>query len=193
MHPLIAVPQGDGLIAIHQDQFTFVAPPEGMAWPLENPQVTASFVVNYSGFTPEAQAAFQHAVNIWSNIVVSSVPIVINANWTPLGAGVLGSAGPTFIYRDFLGAPETNTVSVCHCKRAHGHRSRTGSYTERHQRELHSAFPNWFGHGCTLPGSSTSCRSSSRDWSRSRLHRHGTGGRDIRTLGRGQSCLPTEL
>ena len=29
----------------------------------------ATFVVNYNGFTPDAQAAFQYAVDIWSDLV----------------------------------------------------------------------------------------------------------------------------
>ena len=32
-------------------------------------QQTSTFIVNYSGFTPEAQIAFQHAVDIWSSII----------------------------------------------------------------------------------------------------------------------------
>ena len=28
----------------------------------------ATFIVNYSGFTPEAQAAFQYAVDIWGDV-----------------------------------------------------------------------------------------------------------------------------
>ena len=59
-----------------------------------NGSVCSTFIVNYTGFTPEAQAAFQFAVDIWANTIVSSVPIRINANYTALGPGVLGSAAP---------------------------------------------------------------------------------------------------
>ncbi|MFP4844709.1 T9SS type A sorting domain-containing protein [Winogradskyella sp. PE311] len=51
--------------------------------------------VAYTGFTPEAQAAFQFAVEIWKNTLESPKAIRIDANFTALGAGVLGSAGPT--------------------------------------------------------------------------------------------------
>lgn len=56
-----------------------------------------TIIVNYTGFTPEAQAAFQHAVNIWSSQLTSPVTIQINAEFAPLGPGVLGSAGPWLV------------------------------------------------------------------------------------------------
>jgi hypothetical protein len=55
---------------------------------------TATFIVDYNGFTPEAEAAFQAAVDVWSSLVSSPVPIRVGANWTPLEPGVLGSCGP---------------------------------------------------------------------------------------------------
>ncbi len=55
---------------------------------------TATFQVSYSpGFPAAAQAAFNAAVDTWSRIVVSSVPIRVTADWSYLGPGVLGSAG----------------------------------------------------------------------------------------------------
>ena len=42
----------------------------------------ANIVVNYSGFTPEAQAAFQRAVDIWSSLLITTVPIEIEASFT---------------------------------------------------------------------------------------------------------------
>jgi hypothetical protein len=70
---------------------------------------TATFVVTYTGFTPQAQAAFQRAVDIWASILVSSVPIRVTATWTALGPGVLGSAGASTLYRNFPNAPVANT------------------------------------------------------------------------------------
>ncbi|RMG18265.1 MAG: hypothetical protein D6730_23045, partial [Bacteroidetes bacterium] len=64
----------------------------------------ANIQVIYNGFTPEAQAAFQHAVDIWESLITSPVTIVVNATFQPLAPGVLGSAGPGFIARDFPGA-----------------------------------------------------------------------------------------
>ena len=65
------------------------------------PTKTAEFIVNYSGFTPEAEAAFQYAVDIWATILVSDVPIRVDASFQVLPPNVLGSAGPTFIFSDF--------------------------------------------------------------------------------------------
>ena len=53
--------------------------------------------------------AFEHAAAIWSARLDSSVPIRIRAQFTPLGAGVLGSAGPTSVFRNFPGALLANT------------------------------------------------------------------------------------
>ena len=55
---------------------------------------SANFVVTYSGFTAQAQAAFQAAVDIWAGLITSTQQIRINANFTPLGGSLLGYAGP---------------------------------------------------------------------------------------------------
>ena len=56
----------------------------------------ANISVNYTGFTPEAQAAFQRAVDIWSSLLITSVPIEIEANFTTFEEErTLGSAAPT--------------------------------------------------------------------------------------------------
>lgn len=66
-------------------------------------QITVNY---YGGWSPEAQNAFQYAVNIWDAILQSNGPITIDAYWTPLGANVLGSAGPLFVYSNFPNPPE---------------------------------------------------------------------------------------
>jgi hypothetical protein len=55
---------------------------------------TANIEVDYEGFTPEAQAAFQRAVDIWETHIRSSVPIRVDASFRQLDPGVLGGAGP---------------------------------------------------------------------------------------------------
>lgn len=47
--------------------------------------------------------AFTFAANIWGATLDSNVPIVIQAAFNPLAPNVLGSAGTTFIFRDFPG------------------------------------------------------------------------------------------
>lgn len=62
---------------------------------------TATFDVTYNGFTPQAQAAFQYAVDLWAAQIESPVPITVNATWQDLGTGgVLGSAGPILVIPD---------------------------------------------------------------------------------------------
>lgn len=82
-----------------RDMFSRTAPPDAFLkrrLPNGRPAApTAEFIVSYSNFTPDAQRAFQYAVDIWSSLIVSSVPIRIQANWTRQDPGVLGSAGPT--------------------------------------------------------------------------------------------------
>ena len=53
--------------------------------------------------------ALRHAASIWSARLDSTVPIVINAQFTALGPNVLGSAGPRYVIRDFTNAPLTGT------------------------------------------------------------------------------------
>ncbi len=81
-----------------RNAFTRILPSDAFLKSRQNPNArraaTAQFIVTYNGFTAEAQRAFQYAVDIWSNILVSPVPIRIRANWSRLDAGVLGSAGP---------------------------------------------------------------------------------------------------
>lgn len=73
------------------------APPAGAA--------KSTWQVTYTGFDaasnlqgPQAQAAFQAAVNIWSQIVSSPLPIKVDASFTPLPYPVLGSAGSSADY-----------------------------------------------------------------------------------------------
>lgn len=98
--------QSCGLQALHQVMNTSIGPPADFVPGGERAVV---ITVNYSGFSAQAQAAFQYAVDIWSSLLTSSQPIVVNANWTVLGAGILGSAGPVTFTRDFGGAPLAST------------------------------------------------------------------------------------
>ncbi|MGZ5203006.1 MAG: PA domain-containing protein, partial [Telluria sp.] len=57
--------------------------------------------------------AFTHAANIWGATLTSPVPIVINAQFTPLACtatgAVLGSAGATQVFGGFPGAQKADT------------------------------------------------------------------------------------
>jgi hypothetical protein len=57
--------------------------------------------------------AFTYAANIWGATLTSSVPIVVNAQFTALSCNetgaVLGSAGATRVYSDWPGVPKPGT------------------------------------------------------------------------------------
>lgn len=63
----------------------------------------ATILVNYTGFPDEARDAFQYAVDIWAQELNTTVPIVVDASWEPLGGSVLGSAGPINLSRRTVG------------------------------------------------------------------------------------------
>lgn len=70
--------------------------------------------VTYNGFTPEAQAAFQRAVDIWERYLPSPVKMRITADWTDLGGYsqggiVLGSVQPSGEVKNFANAPLADT------------------------------------------------------------------------------------
>ena len=59
----------------------------------------SQFIVTYTGFTDEAQEAFQYAVDIWDSLIRTPVPIRIDATFVDLGgfednAIILGGARP---------------------------------------------------------------------------------------------------
>jgi hypothetical protein len=106
-HPNHQHNSGDcGLIAIPEDQFSFVPPPNSY---VPFAPRTAVISVTYNGFTPQAQTAFQYAVDIWASVLDSNVPILVNATYTNLGGSVLGFAGAEDFRRNFAGATQTNT------------------------------------------------------------------------------------
>ena len=71
----------------------------------------ADIQVNYNGggWTSAAMNAFEYAVSIWETQIKSDVTIVVDADFSSLGTGVLGGAGTTTIHRNFSGAAYSNT------------------------------------------------------------------------------------
>ena len=68
-------------------------PPHARRFRTVNPQ----FTVTYHGFTDEARAAFQYAVDIWGSLIRSPVTIRIDATFANLEPGTLGQAGPNYV------------------------------------------------------------------------------------------------
>ena len=73
---------------------------------------TATIRVSYgSGFTTEAQEAFQRAVEIWEAHITSPVTIRVDASFGDLEENVLGGAGPNRVYAvDTNGDDDLDTV-----------------------------------------------------------------------------------
>ena len=69
---------------------------------------SSTFQITYNGITPQAKVAIDKAAEIWSNILVSDVPIKINLNW--VNASSLGFLGVCVSNgaKDFPNAPLTD-------------------------------------------------------------------------------------
>ncbi len=87
------------------NSFTRIPPPDEFLQLSSSRTQMATIDVRYNGFSPEAQAAFQFAVDIWASQLVSDVTITIVASWQELGSGTLGTASPGETFRNFEGAP----------------------------------------------------------------------------------------
>lgn len=104
------------IVGTGQDSKDYVPPPPTY-FKVRNSfqRATATINVTYSGFTPQAQASFQYAVDIWASLVTSPVPITISAQFTDLGGPdgtgsiILGSTSAHSLYQNFSGAPQSNT------------------------------------------------------------------------------------
>lgn len=91
------------------DKFTRVMPPASARGMLRSSAFTSVITVNYgSGFTTEAQTAFQTAIDIWRTQINSPVPIVVDAQYQSLGSTLLGLAGFRNVFSNFPGAPLAN-------------------------------------------------------------------------------------
>lgn len=89
----------------HENKPCYIPPPAELLEKLAQGRSKSSTIeVEYVGFSNEAMAAFQAAVDIWEGLIDSPVPIRILANWTPLGGSTLGGAIYTAAYANFDGA-----------------------------------------------------------------------------------------
>jgi|JI10StandDraft_1071094.scaffolds.fasta_scaffold02745_18 hypothetical protein len=103
-----------GTICYHKPENSnlVIPPPEAyVAW-RRNPAAktnATTFEVEYVNFDDQAKAAFQKAVDIWSSLIESPVPIRILAVWQPISGSALGGASPGTYIRDFDGAQKVLT------------------------------------------------------------------------------------
>lgn len=101
-HPVICY-------ARHDNCKSHVPPPKeflaGRVAGIKTSTIEVTFVGN---FPNEAKVAFQYAVDIWEALLTSSVPIKVQANWSALNTGVLGSAIYWSAYANFDDAQKQN-------------------------------------------------------------------------------------
>jgi len=133
--------------AAHTDQpAPKIPPPAGFLQQRANGvrTQTATITVNYNpGFSPEAQAAFQLAVDIWTSLITSPVPITVDAYWTPLPTGVLGGAGSLDYEVNFAGVPMADTgYPVAIANKWASTDLEPGDYDI--EADFNSNFPDWY-------------------------------------------------
>ena len=111
----------------------------------------ATFDVTYTGFTEIAETAFSYAVQIWANSIVSSQTIKINADFAPLGSGILGGAGADLYY--FITGPNipANTLFPSALADALLEQDNNTSGTDINA-TFSSTFPFYFGTDGNTPG-----------------------------------------
>ena len=128
----------------------FVLSPAGL-----DPQTpTANITVNYIGsWTGPAQNAFEYAVTIWEGLLVSTVAIKVNAEWSgSLPPGALGGAGPYDFYGNFPNSPQANTWYPIALANTYAGYDLNGSDPEVDS-VFSSTFSNWyFGTDGNTPG-----------------------------------------
>lgn len=103
---------------------------------------TANIIVFYLGFTPEAEAAFQSAVDTWAATLDSDVDIFVIAQFANLGPGVLGAAGSPFIFRDAPGLRRNTWYGGALADKLAGQDLNPAVFDI--QASFNSNFPNWY-------------------------------------------------
>jgi S-layer homology domain len=102
---------------------------------------TADIQTTYTGFTAEAQAAFEYAVKIWERHIYSPRIIHINANWAALGPGVLGGAGSQGVWASGGKAwPKALLEATCNCPVS----DEVGANHYEINATFSSAFSDWY-------------------------------------------------
>ncbi len=101
---------------------------------------TADIQVDYNGFSSEAEATFEAAVEVWEARIVSSQVIHVDATWRPMHPNILGGAGATFnvLHPDNRWYPIALSESLCGC-------NRNPSWQPADiTADFNSSFPNWY-------------------------------------------------
>ncbi|WP_420459035.1 T9SS type A sorting domain-containing protein [Neolewinella sp.] len=80
----------------------------------QNRPLTAEFIFEFTDSVPEeARIAIRFAGNVWGSFLQSAVPINVAVDWRDRGdERLLASAGPTTLFADFTGAPDSSVWYV---------------------------------------------------------------------------------
>ncbi len=99
-----------------------------------------------------SQSALSYAANVWGALLNSTVPIKIAACWTSLSPGVLGHAATDNFYRNFTGAPQTNTWYPVSLANALSGTDQNGGTAEMHIAYSGNGVSWYFGTDGSTPG-----------------------------------------
>jgi Secretion system C-terminal sorting domain len=150
------VPKSDIICYSKQeDQHTIVPPPLAYQQWKQNKNLktrSSDFEVTYIGFPADgaAQTAFQKAVDIWSTLIESEVPIRITASWQTIkdkdgsSSNILGSANPGTYFRDFDGAQRAFTWYPVALAEKMAGKELNATTTPDILAQFNSAYPNWY-------------------------------------------------
>lgn len=136
-----------------EDQNTVVPPPFAyQQWKKSNNAKTnaTKFEVTYQGFPADAEAAFQQAVDIWSSLIETEVPIRILATWQVIQdqsgstTSVLGGANPGTYIRDFDGAQRALTWYPVALAEKMAKKEFNATTSADIFAQFNSAYPGWY-------------------------------------------------
>jgi Secretion system C-terminal sorting domain len=91
------------IIACEAGEYQDVAAVFGKNFTLKNGKAPAksSFEVDYTGFSAEAKASFQSAIDVWEAVLVSRVPIKVTAKYESINSTTLANSGSKKVYKNF--------------------------------------------------------------------------------------------
>jgi hypothetical protein len=136
-----------------EDQHVIIDAPEAYQnWRLNKSAKKSAtvFEVEYVNFPVDAQVAFQKALDIWSTLIETPVPIRVLAVWQVIGdqsgntQNILGGANPGTYIRDFSGAQQRLTWYPVALAEKMARKDLNSVDNPDIFAQFNSAFPNWY-------------------------------------------------
>lgn len=102
------IPSGDAPINIASEESrkSFIAPSNVNL--KSGVTLKSDFQVEFVNFPENAKSAFLYAISIYENLIVSEIPIKVQAKWESIGSNVLAYSTPSAFYKNFDGARLSN-------------------------------------------------------------------------------------